>query len=97
MFVDHMDMSDVPSPWFLVGETNVRYLHPAYLNARIEVRLIVGDHNAGKGYARFDYRFVNKASGQLLAQGHQVIFFYDGKTGKRAPMPKEFTKLLMVT
>jgi len=97
MFVDHMDMSEVPSPWFLVGETNVRYMSPAYLNDRIQIRVTVGDHNVGKGYARFDYRFINKSSGQLLAQGHQVIFFYDGKTGKRAPIPKEFTKLLLVS
>jgi len=69
-------------------------MHPAYLNNRIEIRLKVADHNVDKGYARFDYRFINKASGQLLAHGHQVIFFYDGKTGKRAPIPEEFTKLL---
>lgn len=94
MFVDHMDVSEMIPPWFLVGETNIRYMHPAYLNNRIEIRLRVADHNVDKGYARFDYRFINKASGQLLAHGHQVIFFYDGKTGKRAPIPEEFTKLL---
>ena len=55
---------------------------------------MVGDHNITKGYAKFDYRFINKTSGQLLAQGHQVIFFHDAQTGKRVPIPKEFTKLL---
>jgi acyl-CoA thioesterase FadM len=69
-------------------------MSPAYLNDRIEIRVTVGDHHVGKGYAKFDYRFINKKSGQLLAQGHQVIFFYDAKTGKRVPIPEEFTKLL---
>ena len=94
MFVDHMDVSEMQAPWFLVGETNIRYMHPAYLSNRIEIRLKVADHNLDKGYARFDYRFINKGSGQLLAYGHQVVFFYDGKTGKRAPIPSEFSKLL---
>ena len=94
MFIDHMDVSEMTPPWFLVGETNIRYNHPAYLKNRIEIRLKVADHNLGKGYARFDYRFVNKDSGQLLAYGHQVIFFYDGKSGKRVPIPEEFVKLL---
>jgi len=69
-------------------------MHPAYLNNRIEIRLKVADHNLDKGSARFDYRFINKGSGQLLAQGFQVIFFYDGKTGKRTSIPEEFAKLL---
>lgn len=94
MMVDHLDMSEALSPWFLVGETNVRYLKPAYLNDRIEIRVTVGDHNIEKGYAKFDFRFSNKASGQLVAEGHQVIFFYDSKTGKRVPITKEFRKLL---
>ncbi len=94
MFVDHMDVSEMASPWFLVGETNVRYMSPAYLNDKIEIRVTVGDHHDEKGYAKFDYRFINKGSGQLLAQGYQVIFFYDAKSGKRIPIPKEFTKLL---
>ncbi len=94
MFLDHMDVSEMRPPWFLVGETNIRYMHPAYLKNRIEIRLKVADHNLDKGYARFDYRFINKESSELLAYGHQVIFFYDGKTGKRAPIPKEFAKLL---
>lgn len=54
MFVDRMDMGDVASPWFLVGETNIRYMGPAYLNDRIEIRVIVGDHNNSKGYAKFN-------------------------------------------
>jgi len=58
--------------------------------------MTVGDHNITKGYAKFDYRFINKTSGQLLAQGHQVIFFHDAQTGKRVPIPKEFTKLLQI-
>ena len=94
MFVDHLDVSEMTPPWFLVGETNIHYMHPAYLNNRIQIRLKVTDHNLDKGYARFDYRFINKESNQLLAQGHQVIFFYDGKTSKRTPIPAEFAKLL---
>jgi acyl-CoA thioesterase FadM len=94
MLIDHMDMSDMPPPWFLVGETNIRYMQPACLNDRVEIRLSVADYHLEKGYSRFDYRFVNKASGQLLAQGYQVIFFCDGKTGKRVPIPRDFAKLL---
>jgi len=94
MFVDCLDLSEITPPWFLVGETNIRYMTPAYLTNRIEVRMNVGDYNAEKGYARFDYRFINKESGQLLAQGYQVIFFFDGKTGKRGSIPQEFAKLL---
>jgi acyl-CoA thioesterase FadM len=94
MMVDHLDMSEVPSPWFLVGETNFRFMSPAYLNDRIEVRVTVGDHHVEKGYAKFDYRFNNKKSGRLVAQGYQVIFFYDAKTGKRVPIPADFRKLL---
>ncbi|MBM4351772.1 MAG: hypothetical protein FJ106_18005 [Deltaproteobacteria bacterium] len=94
MMVDHLDMSEAPSPWFLVGETNVRFMSPAYLNDRIEVRVTVGDHHLEKGYAKLDYRFINKTTGQLIAQGYQIIFFYDAKTGKRVPISGEFRKLL---
>ncbi|MDI7261048.1 MAG: thioesterase family protein [Thermodesulfobacteriota bacterium] len=94
MMVDHLDMSEAPSPWFLVGETYVRYMTPAYLNDRIEIRVVVGDHHVEKGYAKLDLRFSNKATGQLVAQGYQIIFFYDSKTGKRAPISEEFRKLL---
>ena len=94
MMVDHLDMSEAPSPWFLVGETYVRYMTPAYLNDRIEIRVVVGDHHVEKGYAKLDLRFSNKATGQLVAQGYQIIFFYDSKTGKRTPISEEFRKLL---
>jgi len=67
---------------------------PAYLNDRIEIRVTVGDHNNCKGYAKFNYRFINKATGELLAQGHPIIFFYDAKIGKRTPITNEFIKLL---
>ncbi len=96
MFVDHLDMSEVTSPWFLVGETYVRYMSPIYLNDRIEIHVTVGDHHVEKGYAKLDFRFGNKASGQLVAQGYQTLFFHDAKTGKRVPIPKEFMKLLEI-
>jgi len=79
---------------FRGGETNIRYMGPAYLNDWIEIRVTVGDHNNSKGYAKFNYRFINKATGQLLAQGHAIIFFCDAKRGKRTPIVKEFIKLL---
>ena len=94
MFAQHLDVSEISSPWFLVGETYVRYMTPCFLNDRIEVRVTVGDHNVEKGYAKLDFRFTNKASNQLVAQGYQVVFFYDFKTGKRTPITKEFMKLL---
>jgi acyl-CoA thioesterase FadM len=96
MFVDHLDMSEFPSPWFLVGETWVRYLSPAYLNDRIEIRVTVGDHNVEKGYAKLDFHFVKKGSSQLITQGHQIIFFHDPETGKRVPIPREFMKLMEI-
>lgn len=94
MFVHYLDVSEMPSPWFLVGETYVRYMTPSFLNDRIEVRVKVGDHNVEKGYAKLDLRFTNKASNQLVAQGYQVLFFHDSRTGKRMPITKEFMKLL---
>ncbi len=95
MMVDHLDMSETPSPWFLVGETNIRFMSPAYLNDRIEVHVTIGDHHLEKGYAKLDYRFINKKTAdQLIAQGYQIIFFYDAKTGKRVPISGEFRKLL---
>jgi len=94
MFADYMDMTGVTSPWFLVGEVYLRYMSPAYLNDRIEVRVTVGDHHVEKGYAKLDFRFINKARTQLVAQGYQVIFFHDSRTGKRIPIPKEFMRLL---
>jgi acyl-CoA thioesterase FadM len=36
---------------------------------------------------------VNKASGQLVAEGFQTIFFHDSQTGKRIPIPKNFMRL----
>jgi len=93
MMVEHLDMTQITSPWFLVGETYLRYMNPAYLNDRIEVRVTMGDHHVEKGYAKLDFRFMNKASGQLVAQGYQTIFFHDSKTGKHIPIPNEFMRL----
>ena len=94
MFVDHLDLSEFGSPWFLVGETHVRFMTPAFLSDRIEVRVSVGDHHVDKGYARLDIRYSKKESEQRVAQGYQIIFFHNPKAGKRISSPKEFMKLL---
>ena len=77
----------------LVGETYFRYKTPAFLYDRLEIRVTVGDHNVEKGRVRLDYRFSKKSSGQMLAEGYQIIFFYDWESGKRVPIPEEFLKL----
>ena len=53
----------------------------------------MGDYSIEKGRVKLDFHFSNKASGQMLAEGYQVIFFYDFKSGKRIPIPDEFLKL----
>lgn len=89
MIVEHLESR----PRFLVGETYLRYLTPAYLYDRLEIRVSVGDYHVEKGRVKLDLRFSNKASGQMVAQGYQVIFFHDFKTGKRISIPEEFLKL----
>jgi len=80
-------------PRFLVGETYLRYLTPAYLYDRVEIRVSVGDHSIEKGRVKLEFRFSNKASGQMVAEGYQVIFFHDFETGKRIAIPDEFLEL----
>jgi len=80
-------------PRFLVGETYIRYMTPAYLYDRIEIRTTVGDTDAGKGRVRLEFRFSNKTTGRMVAEGYQVIFFHDLTTGKRMPVPEAFLKL----
>jgi acyl-CoA thioesterase FadM len=53
----------------------------------------VGDYNVNKGRVKLDYRFSNKSSGQMLAEGYQIIFFYDWESSKRVPIPDDFLKL----
>ncbi len=77
----------------LVGETYLRYKTPAFLYDRLEIRVTVGDYNIEKGRVKLDFRFSKQASGQMLAEGYQVIFFHDFKSGKRIPIPEEFMKL----
>jgi acyl-CoA thioesterase FadM len=89
MIVDHLE----GRPRFLVGETYLRYITPAYLYDRVEIRVTVGDYNVEKGRVKLDLRFSNKASGQMVAEGYQVIFFHDFNSGKRIPIPAEFLKL----
>lgn len=89
MVVEHLKAR----PGFLVGETYLRYLTPAYLYDRVEIRVTVGDYHVDKGRVKLEFRFSNKASGQMVAEGYQVIFFHDFKTGKRTPIPDEFLKL----
>jgi acyl-CoA thioesterase FadM len=90
MIVEHLESR----PRILVGETYFRYITPAYLYDRLEIRVTVGDYNPEKGRVKLDFRFSNKASGQMLAEGYQVIFFYDYESGKRVPIPEEFLKLV---
>ena len=80
-------------PRFLVGETYLRYMYTIYLYDKVEIRVVVGDYNIEKGRAKLDFRFSNKASGRMVAEGYQVIFFHDFKSGKRVPIPDEFLKL----
>ena len=94
MLVDHFYIGEIPPPRYLVGETYLRYMSPANLNDRIEVHIAVSDHNVEKGYAKLDFTFSKKASGQLIARGHQVIFFHDRQTDNRVPIPDEFMKLM---
>jgi acyl-CoA thioesterase FadM len=89
MIVEHLESR----PRFLVGETYFRYMSPAFLYDRLEIRVTVGDYNVEKGRVKLDFHFSNKASGQMLAEGYQIIFFYDYKSGKRVPIPDEFLKL----
>ncbi len=93
MMIDPLGMTDVWPPSCFVGETYLRYMKPAFLNDRIEIRVTMGDHDVEKGYAILDFRFMNKASGQLVAEGYQRIFFHDPQTGKRIPIPKDFMRL----
>ncbi len=90
MIVEHLEAH----PRFLVGETYLRYITPAYLYDRVEIRVTVGDYHIEKGRVRLDFRFSNKISGQMVAEGYQVIFFHDFDTGKRIPIPDEFLKLV---
>lgn len=96
MLVENMDVdvTDFFFPWYLVGETYIRYMSPAYIKDRIEVRINIGDYNVEKGYARLDIRFNKKDSRQLIAQGHQIIFFHDHRTGKRVEISPDFIKLI---
>jgi acyl-CoA thioesterase FadM len=89
MIVEHLESR----PRMLVGETYFRYKTPAFLYDRLEIRVTVGDYNVEKGRVKLDYRFSNKASGQMLAEGYQIIFFYDWESGKRVPIPDDFLKL----
>lgn len=89
MIVEHTESR----PRFLVGETYFRYLNPAYLYDRVEIRVTIGDHHVKKGRLKLDFRFSNQASSQMLAEGYQIIFFHDFESGKRIPIPEEFLKL----
>jgi len=90
MIVEHTESR----PRFLVGETYFRYLNPSYLYDRVEIRVTVGDHHVEKGRLKLDFRFSNKASSQMLAEGYQILFFHDFESGKRIPIPEEFLKLV---
>ena len=90
MIVEHLESR----PRMLVGETYFRYKTPAFLYDRLEIRVTVGDHNVEKGRVKLDYRFSNKSSGQMLAEGYQIIFFYDWESGKRISIPDDFLKLV---
>jgi acyl-CoA thioesterase FadM len=89
MIVEHLEAR----PRFLVGETYIRYMTPAYLYDRIEIRTTVGDTNVEKGRVKLEFRFSNKTTGRMVAEGYQVIFFHDLTTGKRMPVPEAFQKL----
>ncbi len=90
MIFEHMESR----PHIVVAETYFRYITPAFLYDRLEIRVTVGDHNVGKGRVKLDFHFSNKATGQMLAEGYQIIFFYDWESGKRVPIPDEFLKLV---
>jgi acyl-CoA thioesterase FadM len=89
MIVEHLESR----PRFLVGETYLRYITPAYLYDRVEIRVSVGDYSIEKGRVKLELHFSNKGSGQLIAEGYQVVFFHDFETGKKIPIPEEFLKL----
>jgi len=78
---------------FLFGETYLWYITPAFFDNQVEIRVTVGDYNIEKGRVKLDFHFSNKTSGQMLAEGYQVILFYDFESGKRIPIPDHFLKL----
>lgn len=77
----------------LVGETYLRYRTPAFLYDKVEIRVTVNDYNIEKGRIRLNFRFSNKATGQMLAEGYQVIFCHDFESGKRIQIPDEFMQI----
>lgn len=94
MIIEHIDTTHFTWPGFLTGEMYLRYISPAFLNDRVEVRVTIDEISQEKGRARLKFHFINKASQQLLAEGHQVIFFADPQTGKRISIPNEFLTAL---
>jgi len=80
--------------WFLVGKTDIRYMSPVFLEERMEDPVTVGDHNVEKGYAKLDFGFGKKAGNPLVIRGHQGLFIYEFRTGKKVSVPKAFLKLL---
>ncbi len=93
MIVERLGPERFQGPWFLVGEVHMRYLYPALLGDRVQVQVSVTDVEGQKGRARLVFHIINQVTGQVLASGHQVIFFSDPETGRRIEIPPEFVAL----
>jgi len=80
--------------WFPRVEALCRFKAPSKFGDVLEVSLTVEE--ISDKAVRYDFGMINKASGQLVAEGHVVVVVADKKLGKAVKIPKELVEKLAV-
>ena len=84
--------SEIPRPFFIVAAASCQYKAPIHLNTALTMQVRVSRLGTSSFY--MEYRFIDEASGQLLATGHTTQVIYDYVEKRSVPMPDAWRRIL---
>ena len=80
--------NDFPSPFFIIAEATCQFKAPIEMDTPLQVQVRVS--RLGNSSFDMEYRFVDEASGAVLATGRTVQVTFDYAANRSVPLPDEW-------
>jgi acyl-CoA thioester hydrolase len=80
--------NDFPSPFFIIAEATCQFKAPIEMDTPLQVQVRVS--RLGNSSFDMEYRFVDEASGAVLAAGRTVQVTFDYAANRSVPLPHEW-------
>ena len=79
---------EFPSPFFIIAEATCQFKMPIQMETPLNVQVRIS--RLGNSSFDMEYRFVDEASGAVLASGRTVQVTFDYTANRSVPLPDEW-------